>query len=127
LQVLAGQLPGNISRSALLKDFTVPDYLSSGLPVSMVSRRPDLRSHEVALMAANAQVGVAHANMYPALNITAGGGFESFKSSNWFNIPSSIFGIAAGAIAQPIFQRRRLKTDFEVAKLQREQAVIQFR
>jgi len=127
LQVLVGQLPGTISRSAALKDLTVPDYLSSGLPVSMVSRRPDVRSNEMALMAANAQVGVAQANMYPALNITAGGGFESFKSSNWFNIPSSLFGIAAGAVVQPIFQRRRLKTEFEVAKLEREQAVIHFR
>ena len=127
LQVLAGQLPSRVSRSARLQDFVVPDYLSTGLPVSMVSRRPDVRSDEMALMAANAQVGVAQANMYPALNITAGGGFESFKSSNWFNIPSSLFGIAAGAVAQPIFQRRRLKTEFEVAKLQRDQAVIQFR
>jgi len=127
LQVLAGQLPSGVSRSAALRDFVVPDYLSAGLPVSMVSRRPDVRSNEMALMAANAQVGVAQANMYPALNITAGGGFESFKSSNWFNIPSSLFGIAAGAIAQPIFQRRRLKTEFEVAKLEREQAVIRFR
>jgi outer membrane protein TolC len=105
----------------------VPDYLSAGLPVSMVSRRPDVRSNEMALMAANAQVGVAQANMYPALNITAGGGLESFKSSNWFNIPGSLFGIAAGTVAQPIFQRRRLKTEFEVAKLQREEAVIHFR
>jgi NodT family efflux transporter outer membrane factor (OMF) lipoprotein len=127
LQVLAGQLPTRVSRSTALQNFVVPDYLSAGLPVSMVSRRPDVRSNEMALMAANAQVGVAQANMYPALNITAGAGFESFKSSNWFNIPSSIFGIAAGAIAQPIFERRRLKTEFEVAKLQREQAVIQFR
>ena len=86
LQVLAGQLPATISRSALLNDFIVPDYLSAGLPVSMVSRRPDVRSNEMALMAANAQVGVAQANMYPALNITAGAGLESFKSSNWFNI-----------------------------------------
>jgi len=127
LQVLAGQLPATISRSALLVDFVVPDYLSTGLPVSMVSRRPDVRSNEMTLMAANAQVGVAQANMYPALNITAGAGLESFKSSNWFNIPDALFGIAAGAIAQPIFQRRKLKTEFEVAKLQREEAVIHFR
>jgi outer membrane protein TolC len=81
----------------------------------------------MALVAANAQVGVAQANMYPALNITVGGGLESFKASNWFNIPSSLFGLAAGTIAQPIFRRRELKTEFEVAKLQREQAVIHFR
>ena len=93
----------------------------------MVSRRPDVRSAEMALVAANARVGIAQANMYPALNITAGGGLESFKASNWFSIPNSLFGLAAGSIAQPIFKRRELKTQFEIAKLEREQAVIQFR
>ena len=127
LQVLTGQLPGSLSRSASLNQFPVADNLSAGLPIAMVSRRPDVRSNEMALMAANSQVGVAQANMYPALNITAGAGLESFKSSNWFNIPSSLFGLAAGTIGEPIFKRRELKTQFEIAKLQREQAVIQFR
>jgi len=127
LQILTGQLPGALSRNVSLNDFAVVENLSTGLPASVVSRRPDVRSNEMALVAANAQVGVAQANMYPALNITVGGGLESFKASNWFNIPSSLFGLAAGTIAQPIFRRRELKTEFEVAKLQREQAVIRFR
>jgi len=127
LQVLTGHLPGAISRSVLLKDFTIADNLSAGLPIAMVSRRPDVRSNEMALMAANAQAGIAQANMYPALNLTAGAGLESFKASNWFNVPNSLFGLAAGTIAQPIFQRRQLKTRYEVAKLQREEAVIRFR
>ncbi len=38
-----------------------------------------------------------------------------------------MFGLAAGTIAQPVFRRRQLKTQFEVAKIQREQAVIEFR
>ena len=127
LQTLTGQLPGTLSRNVSLDDFIVPENLSTGLPASIVSRRPDVRSNEMALVAANAQVGVAQANMYPALNITVGGGLESFKASNWFNVPSSLFGLAAGTIAQPIFRRRELKTEFEVAKLQREQSVIRFR
>jgi len=127
LQILTGQLPGALSRKASLNDFVVPDSLSSGLPASIVSRRPDVRSNEMALVAANAQVGVAQANMYPALNITVGGGLESFKASNWFNMPSSLFGFAAGTIAEPIFRRRELKTQFEIAKLQRDEAVVQFR
>jgi outer membrane protein TolC len=65
--------------------------------------------------------------MYPALNITAGGGLESFKASNWFNIPNSLFGLAAGSIAQPVFQRRQLRSHYEISKLQRDQAVIAFR
>ena len=127
LQELTGHLPGTIPRSALLKDFAVAQELLAGLPVAMVSRRPDVRANEMALMAANSQVGIAQANMYPALNITAGGGLESFKASNWFSVPSSLFGLAAGTIAQPIFRRRQLKTQYEVAKLQRDEAVIRFR
>ncbi len=127
LQVLTGQLPGRLSRSVSLNEFAVTKELSTGLPVSMVSRRPDVRSDELALQIANTQVGISQANMYPALNITAGGGLESFKSSNWFSIPNSLFGLAAGTIAQPIFKRRQLKTQFEVAKLEREEAVIKFR
>jgi len=127
LQILTGQLPGPVSRHSAMDPLAIPDDLPAGLPVSMVSRRPDVRSAELELKIANAQVGIAQANMYPAINITAGGGFESFKASNWFNIPNSLFGLAAGSIAQPIFQRRELKTKFEIAKIEREQAVIQFR
>src|SRR5215204_2257233 len=127
LQVLTGQLPGVFRRMASLEDFTIPASLSAGLPAALVSRRPDVRATEIALQIANAQVGIAQANMYPAVNITAGGGLESFKSSNWFNLPSSLFALAAGSIVQPIFRRRELKTKYEVAKLEREQSVIQFR
>lgn len=127
LQVLTGQLPSSIPRGTSLNDFPVIEDLPAGLPVAMVSRRPDVRSSELALVIANTQIGIAQANMYPALNITAGGGLESFKSSNWFNIPSSLFGLAAGSVVQPIFRRRELKTQFEIAKIEREQSVIQFR
>jgi multidrug efflux system outer membrane protein len=127
LQVLTGQLPGIIARGKSLNESSFAGNLSPGLPALIVSRRPDVRSNEMALAAANARVGIAQANFYPALNITAGGGWETFKASNWFRVPSSLFGLAAGSITQPIFQRRQIRTQFEIAKLEREQAVIQFR
>jgi outer membrane protein, multidrug efflux system len=127
LQILTGQLPGELTRNVSLQDFTVLPEATAGVPAAMVSRRPDVRANEMALQIANADVGIAQANMYPALNITAGAGIESFKSANWFNIPSSVFGLVGGTIAQPIFRRRELKTQFEIAKIQREQSVTQFR
>ncbi|NII27652.1 efflux transporter outer membrane subunit [Pseudoflavitalea sp. X16] len=127
LQLLTGQLPGTLARAAALNDLALPAALSTGLPVAMVSRRPDVRTNEMALVMANAQVGVAQANMYPAFNITAGGGLESFKATNWFSIPGSLFGLASGAILQPVFRKKELKTRFEIAKIEREQAVLQFR
>jgi len=127
LQVLTGKLPGSIARRSLLNEFSDQDNLSAGVPAAMVGRRPDVRSNEMALMIANSQVGIAQANMYPALTLTAGTGLESFKANNWFSIPNSLFGLAAGSIAQPIFRRKELRTQFEIAKLQREESVILFR
>jgi NodT family efflux transporter outer membrane factor (OMF) lipoprotein len=127
LQVLTGQLPGPVNRNSSLTDIAVLNEPATGLPVAMVSRRPDVRAAELSLMIANLRIGIAQANMYPALNITAGGGLESFKASNWFSIPGSLFGLAGAGIAQPIFRRKELKTQFEVAKLEREESVILFR
>jgi multidrug efflux system outer membrane protein len=61
------------------------------------------------------------------LNITATGGLNSFKASNWFNIPASLFGIVGGSIAQPLLEHKQLKTQYEVAQVEREKTVLQFR
>ncbi len=127
LQILTGQMPNAIARNVKLTDFKANDSLATGVPAAIVSRRPDVRAAEMSVLIANAQLGVAQASMYPSLIISASGGIESFKSSNWFNIPGSLFGIAAGTIARPIFARRELKTNLEVAKIEREQSVLEFR
>ena len=127
LQILTGQLPDSVDRMGTLDEFLRFEDISSGVPASLLSRRPDVRSAELSIVAANARMGIAKASMYPALNITAGAGLETFKSSNWFNIPGSLFGIAAGSIMQPIFRRNELKTNYEIAQLEREQSVLEFR
>ncbi|HVY73879.1 MAG TPA: efflux transporter outer membrane subunit [Puia sp.] len=127
LQLLTGSLPGSLQRQAQLTDEHFSDTLTTGLPIALLSHRPDVRASEMALVAANAQVGIEQANMYPAINLTAGVGLESFKASNWFNIPGSLFGLAAGTILQPVFRRGELKARYETAKIEREQAVLRFR
>jgi multidrug efflux system outer membrane protein len=127
LRILTGALPDRIERSNTLSNIQINENLPSGLPSAIVSRRPDVKSAELALNIANAQVGIAKANMYPSLTITASGGVNSFKASNWFNIPASLFGTVAGGITQPLFNRKKLKTQFEVAKVDREKTVLQFR
>jgi NodT family efflux transporter outer membrane factor (OMF) lipoprotein len=127
LQLLTGNLPGAVRRSANLTEIHFNDNLATGLPMSILNRRPDVRADEMALVQANALVGVSQANMYPALTLTAGTGFESLKASNWFNIPSSLFGLAGASLVQPLLQGRQLKTQYEIAKQLRAQAVIRFR
>ena len=127
LSILTGKLPASISRTALLEQVPLKDTLSTGVPAQLVSRRPDVRSSELALNIANANVGITKASLYPSLVITAQGGLNSFRNSNWFNIPGSLFGIVGGSIAQPLFQRKQLKTQYELAKVDRERTVLEFR
>jgi len=127
LQILTGHLPASVTRHTGIDNSQLPTALPTGVPAGLLSRRPDVRSQEMALKAANAQVGAAQGQMYPSLSITAQGGLESLKSSTWFNIPASLFGIATGSILQPLLNHRALKTQFETAKLQRDQAGLQFR
>lgn len=127
LSILTGALPSEIVRNTTLDLTTLHTNLSAGVPAAILSHRPDVKSFEYDLAAANAKVGVAKAFMYPALNITAAGGLNSFKSNNWFNMPASLFGMVAGSIAQPLLHGRQLRTQYEIAKVEREKAVIAFR
>ncbi|MBE9466647.1 TolC family protein [Dyadobacter subterraneus] len=127
LNILIGKNPGPVKRSRNLEDLKAPDSLDAGLPSELLSRRPDVKLSELALSKANADVGFKKANLYPSLKISAQGGINAFKVSNWFNIPASLFGTVAGGITQPIFQQRALKTQYEIANINRQQAVIHFR
>ena len=127
LRTLTGELPGGIERNSTIDQVSVPTDLSAGVPSNLVSRRPDVKSFELALVTANSNVGINKAEMYPALRITASGGINSFMASNWFNIPASLFGVVAGSVVQPLFDHKQLKTQYEVAKVEREKTVLQFR
>ncbi len=127
ISVLAGITPQAIPRSGSLNELSTSAQLSAGLPAEMLSRRPDVKSNELELQAASARIGLARANMYPSLNISATGGVNSLKASNWFNLPASLFGTVMGGLTQPLLQKRELRTQYNVAKIHREQAVLQFR
>ncbi|WP_461789556.1 efflux transporter outer membrane subunit [Pedobacter sp.] len=127
LSELTGRFPNAIERKTTLAQLEVPTQLAAGLPSVMLAMRPDVKSVELGLRAANAKVGVANAAIYPSLIISASGGVNSFKASNWFNVPASLFGVVGAGIVQPIFNRKELKTQFELAKVEREKLVLQFR
>jgi len=127
LSVLTGSFPNSKKRSIALSAVEVKNNAAVGIPSSIVSRRPDVKSAELALKTANANVGITKADLYPALKITAQGGLNSFESSSWFNIPASLFGTVAGGLTQPLLNNKRLKTQYNIAVAEREKAVLNFR
>lgn len=127
LKVLTGQLPDKIERNEKLLKISIGSNLSTGIPSVIVGRRPDVRAAELTLTISNANVGISKANLYPSLRITASGGINAFKASDWFNVPASLFGLVSGSIAQPILNRNRLRSQYEIAKIERAQSVLVFK
>lgn len=127
LQLLVGELPAQLNRKGLLDDITFPDTLTTGVPMQLLSRRPDIKSQELELAVANAKVGVSKAAMYPTLRITASGGLNSLEASDWFKTPVSLFGVVAGSVFQPVLQQKQMRTQYKLTLVEREKSVIKFR
>lgn len=125
LSVLTGVAPDSIVRGVFQEN--LPTVINAGVPADLLSERPDVKAAELGLQAANGRVGVAKAMMYPALRITASTGLNAFEAVNWFDIPGSVFSVVGGSLAQPVLNGRRLKTNLEVEKVQREQQIYTFR
>lgn len=125
LYFLLGEVPNELDLGDMkFSEIVQNDTLQTGVPIQMVSLRPDVRSAELELQIKNAAVGVAQVNRYPNLEINLTGGVNSMLAKNWFDIPGSLFGGLIGTVTQPIFNKKKLKTDFQVAKLERENAEI---
>jgi len=127
LGILCGRFPGPVERGKSLASIPVDDNLPTGIPVALLQNRPDLREAEMAVMVAYADMAAAKAAMYPSLTITAQGGLNSFRTSNWFSTPGSLFGLVQGALLQPILQRGELKAGYEKSRIRKEQAEIGFK
>ncbi|MFV0539760.1 MAG: efflux transporter outer membrane subunit [Aestuariibaculum sp.] len=97
-----------------------------GVPATLLSNRPDVVASEYGLINAFEMTNVARSNFYPSLTVTASGGFQSLELDQLFNA-NSLFANIVGGLAQPIFNKRQIKTQHEVAKAQQEQALLQFK
>jgi len=127
LSILCGRMPGAIKRDRALFTIKVTDELPAGIPAALLQNRPDVRAAELAVRGAHADMGEAKAALYPSLTVTAAGGVEAFKTSQWFTVPGSIFGLLQGAVVQPFFQRGQLKAKYAQSKIKREQTELEFK
>ncbi len=127
LQILCGEYPDSITRSGNLDAAELNVALPSGVPAALLSRRPDVKAAEYAVMSANAKTGLAKATMYPTLSLSPSIGINSFEFDTWFNFPGSVTKTIAANLVQPIFKKRQLRTAYEIAILEQEKAVVQFK
>ena len=127
LSQLLGNYPGTLVVEKELIDVSLQANIASGVPLELVTNRPDVAASEFGLIAANARIGVAQALRYPSLTLGADLGLDAMVLKNLFNPGLSLFGVFTGVIAQPVFQNRRLKTNYQIALLERDIAALVFK
>lgn len=127
LQILCGEYPDTVARAGNLNASEFAVVIPSGIPASLLSRRPDVKASEYAVMSACARTGLAKATMYPTLSLSPSIGLNSLQFDTWFNFPGSVTKTIAANLAQPIFRKKQLRTAYQVALLEQEKAVIQFK
>ncbi len=127
LRILAGKLPDAVSRSRDVEHIfgsTGEPPISLGAPLNVIRNRPDIRSAEFQLIAANANVNIQQAMRYPSLTLRGAFGVNSMLPQNWFNIPGALLGNVSAGLTAPVFQNKKLKTRYEVARLERDKSEI---
>ena len=124
-----GQLSGRLELKVPPADLfalPLPPVPPPGLPSALLERRPDIRSAEQALVAANAQIGVARAALFPAISLTASLGAQSAELASLLSSGAGIWSLGLGAVA-PIFDAGRREARVEQADARREQALASYR
>ena len=119
LSYLIGKNPQSIGRGLSLTEQQMPPNVPAGLPSDLIERRPDIRSAEQNLIAANLRIGVAKAAYFPRISLTGFLGFESSSLSNLFSASRSVWGFVP-QVAQPIFTGGRLKSNVRFSQAQQE-------
>ena len=125
---LLGTLTGRLDLklpSGDLAQLPVPPVPPTGLPSSLLERRPDIRQAEANLAAANAQIGVAKAALLPKISLTGDLGGESAALSSLLQSSARIWSIGF-ALAQPIFTAGRLSAEVDATTARQKQALASY-
>ncbi len=114
LAVLVGRTPESIDVDAgTLAELNRP-RVADGIPSQLLSRRPDVAAAEQRLIAANADIGAARAALFPTIELTASGGYESSALRSLINPYSRISAVSAG-LTQPIFHGGALRGQVQLS------------
>jgi multidrug efflux system outer membrane protein len=111
--------------AAPLRAEALPPLPPAGLPSALLERRPDVKRAEEQLVAANAQIGVAKAAMFPTLSLTGALGQESTELSDLLKAPARFWSLGFG-LALPLFDGGRIAARTDQAGARQREAVAAY-
>ena len=130
IQLLLGASPGAIPHHGTLLEQAIPPQVPAGLPSVLLERRPDVLQAELAVRAANAQIGIATAAFFPKIGLTTLLGRASSPLDDFTSGRMNVWSVAAN-LAGPIYagrglraQKRQAVAAWEQARIEYEQAAL---
>lgn len=125
LCVFIGEVPHRLERGTL-DGQQFPDRMSVGLPIELLSRRPDVRQAEASLMQAFYATNSARSAFYPSITLSGSAGWTNSGGAAITN-PGAWLLQAVGSLVQPLFNRGQNIANLKIAKAQQQEAVLAFK
>lgn len=125
LSIILGHVPGDITRGTLA-DQEFPQALAVGIPLQLLSHRPDVKSAEQSLAMAFYGTNAARSAFYPSITLSGTAGWTNSAGSMVIN-PGKVLASAVGSLVQPIFNKGVNIANLKIAKAQQEEAKLAFR
>jgi multidrug efflux system outer membrane protein len=122
LAILLGETPDALTIATGSLDEVALPVIAPGLPSELLNRRPDIANAEAQLVAANADINTARAALFPSIQLTGQGGFESVALSSLFDGPGLFWSLVA-SVTQPIFEGGRLSGQVDLTEARYEELV----
>ena len=124
LRLLLGEYAtAPVERPKIILSEVVMSDPSTGVPSSLLQRRPDLRAAEAELRMAMADVGISWADRFPKFTINITGGLENNRLSDFLRSP---FSFVAGNLTSPIFDFGKRKRQYEASLARYDQARLTY-
>lgn len=127
LNSLLGRYPQRIELDVWLENIDPETIYGNGVPLDLITNRPDVLASEYALIQTNAKVGIAQAMKYPSITLDATLGLDGMRFKDLFDPVGSGLAFLNGSLFQPIFQNRKLKTNHKIAIIEREKAQLDYK
>lgn len=124
LTLLLADVPHAIQRGRLSEQ-RLPERFSIGVPLQMLSNRPDVKSAELTLTQAFYTTNAARSAFYPSLVLSGSAGWAN-NSGNLLINPGKLLATAVGSLTQPLFNRGLNRAQLRIAKAQQEEARLAF-
>ena len=124
LSTFLGEAPHAIKRGTLEAQ-VLPTELSAGVPIQLLSNRPDVKAAEMALASCYYNTNSARAAFYPSITLSGSAGWTNSAGSMIVN-PGKFLASAVASLTQPLFNKGLNIAQLKIAKAQQEEARLSF-